>query len=247
MTTRRPHPKAQPHGELRQILPDVFFVTGTVAMPGPLPVAFSRNMTVVRQDGELTLINSVRLDEAGLAALERLGQVKHVLRLAGFHGMDDAFYQERYGARVWALRGQLYGAGFKKPRPDQVYLQPDVEVDATTALPLRGARLYLFTTRPPEGLLLLEREGGILVSGDCLQNWQRADRYFSLLGGWMMRAFGFLKPHNLGPGWLRAAKPTAAEVRGVLDLPFQHVLPAHGEAVIGGAREAYRPVIEGYR
>lgn len=245
--TRRPHPKAQPHGELRQILPDVFFVTGTVAMPGPLPVAFSRNMTVVRQDGELTLINSVRLDEAGLAALERLGQVKHVLRLAGFHGMDDAFYQERYGARVWALRGQLYGAGFKKPRPDQVYLQPDVEVDATTALPLRGARLYVFTTRPPEGLLLLEREGGILVSGDCLQNWQRADPYFSLLGGWMMRAFGFLKPHNLGPGWLRAAKPAAAEVRGVLDLPFQHVLPAHGEAVIGGAREAYRPVIEGYR
>ena len=148
---------------------------------------------------------------------------------------------------MWALRGQLYGAGFKKPRPDQIYLQPDVEVDATTALPLRGARLYLFTTRPPEGLLLLEREGGILVSGDCLQNWQRADRYFSRLGGWMMRAFGFLKPHNLGPGWLRAAKPTAAEVRGVLDLPFQHVLPAHGEAVIGGAREAYRPVIEGYR
>jgi hypothetical protein len=44
-------PPALPHGELRELLPDVFFVTGTVALPGPLPVRFSRNMTVVRSEG----------------------------------------------------------------------------------------------------------------------------------------------------------------------------------------------------
>src|SRR5262249_45497235 len=47
--TPRPHPAAQKHGELRELLPGLWFVTGTVKMPGPLPVRFSRNMTVVKQ------------------------------------------------------------------------------------------------------------------------------------------------------------------------------------------------------
>jgi len=55
---------------------------------------------------------------------------------------------------------------------------------------------------------------------------------------------GFIKPYNLGPGWLKAAKPQPSEVHGILDLPFQHVLPAHGAAVIGNAKQSYRPVIE---
>ncbi len=247
-TTKRQHPAALPHGELKEVFPDIYFVTGTVRMPGPLPIAFSRNMTVVRQDGELTLVNAVRLDEGGLAALGALGKVAHVVRLAGYHGMDDAFYQERYGARVWAVRGQVYAPGFDpKKWAATAYFQPDVEMDADTALPLRGARLHVFHTTPSEGLLLLDREGGILVAGDALQNWQQADPYFSLLGKLMMKGMGFIKPHNLGPGWLRAAKPAAAEVRGILDLPFAHVLPSHGTPVIGDAREKFRPVIERYR
>lgn len=239
---KREFPKAYPHGELREVMKDVFFVTGTVPMPGPLPITFSRNMTVIRHDGALTLVNSLRLDEAGLAALERLGKVAHVVRLAGFHGMDDPFYKDRYGAKVWALRGQVYSTGFDPPvDPTRAYFMADVEVDASTELPLPGARLYLFSTKPPEGLLLLDRDGGVVVAGDCLQNWAAPDRYFSFLGKLMMRAMGFLKPHNVGPGWLRAARPKANELRGVLDLPFEHVLPAHGAEVMGGAKEAFRP------
>lgn len=52
---------------------------------GSIPVRsmrISRNMTVVRQGAGLLLINSVRLDEAGLAALDALGQVQQVLRIA---------------------------------------------------------------------------------------------------------------------------------------------------------------------
>ena len=54
----------------------------------------------------MILVNSVRLDVAGLAALEALGRVTDVIRLAGNHGMDDPFYKDRYGAKVWAVRGQ---------------------------------------------------------------------------------------------------------------------------------------------
>lgn len=241
----REFPRAHPHGEIREVLKDVFFVTGTVPLPGPLPVTFSRNMTVIRQGESLTLVNSIRLGDAGLAALDRLGKVEHVIRLAGFHGMDDPFYQHRYAARVWALKGQIYAAGFKQPSDDaSAYFKADVEITEGTELPLRGAKIYSFkSSKPPEGLLLLEQEGGIVISGDCLQNWGEADRYFSLLGKLMMRVAGFLKPHNIGPGWLKAARPQSGDIRGILDLSFAHVLPAHGAPVLGGAREAYRPAI----
>src|SRR5262249_19773038 len=138
MTTKpRPFPQALPHGELREVLPDIFLVTGTVGMPGPLPVRFSRNMTVVKEGDRLVLVNSLRLDAAGLAKLDGLGKVTDVLRLAANHGMDDPFYKDRYGAKVWMVRGQRYTVGFNTSA-QETYFSPDVAMDATTALPLEG-------------------------------------------------------------------------------------------------------------
>lgn len=239
--------RALPHGELREVFEEIWFVTGTVRMPGPLPVAFSRNMTVVRQDGALTLVNSVRLDEGGLGALEALGDVRHVVRLAAFHGMDDRFYKERYGAKVWAVDGSHYLPGFESD-PSKAYFTPDERMTSDGALPVRAARLVrIGSAKPPEGLLLLDRDGGIIVSGDALQNWSAPDAYFSFLGRVMMRAMGFIKPYNIGPGWLRGAKPDLAEVRGLLDLDFEHVLPAHGAEVIGDAKAKFRPAFDRLR
>src|SRR6478735_11956040 len=104
----RAHPPALAHGTLSEVLPNIFFVTGTMRMPGPLPVTFSRNMSVVREGKRLILINSVRLDDEGLRALDALGTVTDVVRVAGYHGRDDPFYKERYGAKVWVVKGQRY-------------------------------------------------------------------------------------------------------------------------------------------
>ena len=238
----RPFPAALPHGALEEVLPDIYFVTGTIAMPGPLPIRFSRNMTVIRQGERLILVNSVRLDEAGLAALDALGKVTDVIRIAGNHGMDDPFYRDRYGAKVWVVKGQRYTAGFDTKSPT-VYLEPDVETDATTALPVAGARLYVIASSPPEGILLLDRDGGIAVVGDALQNWATTDPYFSFVAKPMMRMMGFIQPHNVGPGWYKQCKPPKEELAGILGLDFAHVLPSHGTPVIGDARERFRPVI----
>ena len=241
----REHPKPTPHGALREVFDDVFMVTGSVAVRFGIPMRFSRNMVVVRQGRSLVIVHSLRLDDAGLAALDRLGKVEHVIRIAGFHGMDDPFYKERYGAKVWCLKGQHYASGFDAPSPDKAYFHADVEIDENTALPIDGAKLFTFpSAKVPEGILVLEREGGILITGDSLQNWQRADEQFSFIGGLMMRVMGFIKPHAVGPGWLRSAKPDHAEVRRVLELEFDHVLPAHGDPVIGKAKAAFRPAIE---
>ena len=239
----RPFPVAQPHGELREVFPGLYFVTGTVSMPGPFPVRFSRNMTVVREGDRLVLVNSVRLNDAGLSKLDALGKVTDVIRLAANHGTDDPFYADRYGAKVWAVRGQRYTPGFDTNAPD-VYFDAQAEMDAQTSLPMTGARLYVIASDPPEGLLVLERDGGLVISGDCLQHWRETDAYFNTPAKLLMRMMGFIKPHNVGPGWLKQGKPPKDHLRGVLDLPFDHVLPAHGAPVLGGAREHYRPAVE---
>ncbi len=224
------------------MLPHTFFVTGSVVMPGPVPFRFSRNMTVVREGERLVLVNTVRLDDAGLAALDALGRVTDVVRLAGFHGMDDPFYADRYGAKVWVVRGQRYTSGFGDSK--DAYFTPHVEMEATTALPIAGARLHVFGGTTPDGLLILDREGGVAIAGDSLQHWHEPDEFFNWPARVMMRPMGFMKPHNLGPGWLKRAKPPHDHLRAVLDLPFDHVLPSHGAPVVGGARDAYRPAIE---
>jgi hypothetical protein len=239
---KRPHAPALPHGEIREVLPGVHFVTGTVGMPGPLPIRFSRNMTILKEGERLVLVNSIRLDDAGLAALDEIGKVTDVIRLAANHGMDDPFYRDRYDAKVWAVRGQRYTSGFDTSAPD-VYFEPDVAIDESTELPLSGARLYLIHSKPPEGMLVLERHGGTLVSGDCLQHWAEADAYFSVLGKLMMKMMGFIRPHNIGPGWLKQCKPPKEQLRGILDLTFANVMTAHGDAVVGGATDHYRPAI----
>jgi hypothetical protein len=238
----REFPAALPHGEIGQVFPDIFFVTGTMTISGK-PMSFSRNMTIVRQGDELTLINSVRLSEQGLKALENLGGVKNVIRLAGFHGMDDAFYKDRYGAKVWAVKGQAYVAGFDANA--EPYFQADELIDASSDLPVEGSRLYQYeSATPPEAVMVLLRDGGILVTGDSLQNWQRSDQYFSLMAKFMMRIGGFIKAYNVGPAWSKITKPSVDDLNGLFDLRFEHVLPAHGDAVIGNAKELFRPAIE---
>lgn len=238
----RAHPPAHPHGDLAEVLPGLFFVTGTVKMTRPMPASFSRAMTVVKDGERLVLVNSVRLDEAGLAVLDALGKVTDVIRLAGNHGSDDPFYRERYGAKVWAVKDSPYMPGFDaKAEP---YFEPDVRFDAASTLPIAGAQVHVFRSRPPEALLLLPAHGGTVVAGDALQNWAGPDEYFSWVGRLMMRLMGFFEPHNVGPGWLAQCKPPPEDLRAVLDLSFENVLPSHGAPVIGGAREKFRPAIE---
>lgn len=219
-----------PHGELKEVFPGIHFVTGTTRpfFEGK-HWQFSRNMTVVREGDALTLINTVRLDEAGLAALERLGEVKSVVKLGSFHGIDDAFYVDRYGAKLWALAGMVHESG----------LPTDVEL-GSDSMPFVGAKIFVFeTSKMPEGLLLIEREGGIVVSCDSLQNWAEADRFFDDETAKAMTEVGFIKPANVGPSWARFAEPKASDFERVLALPFKHLLSAHGSPILDDAKERF--------
>lgn len=239
----RPHPPALPHGSLTEVLPGIFFVTGTATIPAPLTIRFTQSMTVVKRGDRLVIVNSVRLSDEGLAALDQLGRVTDVIRLASNHGKADPFYKERYGAKVWALEGTPYMPGFD-PNAEP-YFEPDVRFTASTQLPIPEARVHIFASRPPEALLVLPDHGGVVIAGDSLQNMVAKDPYFNWFGLLTMRAMGFFKPANVGPAWLKRCRPPARDLLGVLELPrFENLIPAHGAPVLGGAQDKLRPALE---
>ena len=242
------HMPALAHGPISKLFDNIWFVQGCVKMSMLIPMKISRSMTILKdaESNELTLVNSLRLSQAGLTELEKLGKVANIIRIAGFHGRDDGFYRDRYGAKVFAIEGQVYTRKLVENAKAKEYMQPDVWLNKGSALPIKFTRLKIFeTSNPPEAILLLQREGGIVITGDSLQNTPGPDEYVNFPAKLMMRRMGFFKAHNVGPGWLQFAKPEATEVRSILDLEFEHVLPAHGKAVIGQAKEKYRPNVEG--
>jgi len=243
------HPKALAHGIIQKLFDDVWFVQGAVKMPMLLPMKISHSMTIVKnpENNALTLVNAMRLSEDGLQELAALGKVANVLRIGGYHGKDDGYYRERFGAKIYAIKGQVYTRKMDTTtNVDDGYLQPDYWLEEGSALPINAATLKILKTpNPVEALVLLEKEGGILITGDSLQNTPAPDRFVNFPARIMMKKMGFYKQYNVGPAWLQFAKPQLSEVRAILDLNFSHVLPGHGDPVIGDAKEKYRPVLEG--
>ena len=222
---------AQAHGLLEEVFPGVYFVTGT--MQTQLMGAhwhFSRNMTVVRDGDALTLINSVRLDEGGLRQLDALGRVAHVVRIGALHGLDDAFYKARYGATYWAPAGVPPIAG----------LVPDRVLAPGGAMPFAGCSVFAFEhTKLPEAIVHIDREGGILVACDALQNWVAPDQFFSEASRQTMTQMGFFQEANVGPVWQQVNEPKAADFQRLRRLNFRHALCGHGSPLRDRAHQAF--------
>ena len=214
------------HGPIEEVFPDVFVVRSSFrAGPG---VRFDRNMTVVRQGGELVAINSARLGEAGEAELAKLGKLTHVVRLAAFHGADDPYFVERFGATLWGAPGTRHAGPAK-----------DLTADAhpfTGAL--AAATVFRFEAgKRPETALVLPRDGGILVAGDSYQNWTTLATC-SWLARRIMPRMGF-GPTVIGKPWVKEmGDGVRADFDRLLALPFRHLIPAHGTVLRDTARDA---------
>ena len=211
-------PAVEPHGALEPLFDDVWRVTGSVVM-APL-VRISRNMVVLRRAGQLTLINAVRLDEAGLAALDALGEVRDVVRI-GVHAMDDAFYLDRYEATRWAMPGM---APLTEDLPNRVL--------GEDGLPVEDAELFSFEgTKDPEGALLVGQDGGLLLTCDSVQHWEPMP-FVSFAGKVASKLMGFENPAQIGPPWRKRMTPAGGSLKADFDrmvqLPFRHLLGGHG-------------------
>jgi len=221
-----------PHGAIEEVFPDVFTVMGTMRNEffGSM-WTFGRNMTIVRENGELTLINAVRLNEEGLAALEALGTVKHVMQIGSMHGHDDTFYVHHYNATFWSVPGM--------PRDERI--TEARELSEGGPLPFSGAKLFLFTeTKLPEAIIFMEKEGGIALACDSLQHWTGPDPFTDESTIETMTKMGFYAPHNLGPAWVHVCEPKPGDFERLAKVDYEHALPAHGFPVVNGADKAFR-------
>lgn len=225
-------PEAMPHGEFEELFPDLFFIGGT--MRGEFfgdMWQFGRNMFVVREGDDLTIFNSVRLDDEGLAKLDSLGTVKNVVKLGSLHGYDDAFYLDRYAdAKYWALPGMPLTEG----------LSADAEMSPDGELPVSNASVFVFENiKMPEAIVVLDREGGIALSADALQNWEAVDPYTDDGTQEKMSGMGFFTPCNCGVAWMHFSEPQAPDFARLKDVSFEHALCGHGSPVRGEASTKY--------
>ena len=219
-----------PHGEIEPIADEVFMLRGSIKMNPVLRI--TRNMAIVRNDDELTLINPVRMNESGLAALDRLGVVKNILRLGAFHGIDDPFYMDRYSASFWAQPG---GITYTEPAIDKV-------LETGGELPFPDAKFHAFEhTKEPEGAILIERGKGLLLTTDAIQHYGDYS-YNNLPARLLMPFIGFPKTTLVGPIWLKVMTPEGGSLRhafsGILEWTFDSLLAAHGTFLESGAHGA---------
>jgi len=214
----------QPHGKIIQVFKDVFIVMGTNIYKD---IQTSRNMIIIRDKDELTLINTVRLNEASLTELSQYGMVKNIIRLGAFHGYDDPFYLDRYKAILWVVKGMEREKGYETASLLE------------TNKPLNHCTLFNFEdTVFPEGALLLERsEGNILITCDSIQNWTRKDEFFSDATFDQFKQEGHIQAGNMPTTWINACKPPLLTLKKLKDLEFKHLLSAHGDPLINTAYE----------
>tara|TARA_R110002110_G_scaffold415858_2_gene658584 strand:+ start:20592 stop:21329 length:738 start_codon:yes stop_codon:yes gene_type:complete len=218
----------QPHGTIFKVFDNVFMVTGTnITEHEGIRFQTSRNMIIIKNGDNLSLINTVRLDDKELEQLNTLGKVKNVVRIGAFHGYDDPFYVETYQADFWQMQGMDNQHEFK-----------NIKILSSDNMPIPNSSLFTFqTTIFQEGIIILHDNDGILISCDSIQNWTKKDEFFSDDCWEMFVEQGLIGIANIPDTWVSACKPNVDELAEIKSLHFSHLLSAHGEPLMNSANQ----------
>lgn len=224
------------HGKIKEIFPNIFFVMGTnITNYNNSELQHSRNMVIVRNDNKLSLINTVRLNDVGLQNLDDLGQVENIIRIGAFHGRDDAFYLDRYNAKLWALNGMKHNDN----RLTDIWLIPNNQ------MPFPTCSLFIFeTSLHPEGLLHIDQEGGILITCDSIKNWLSPDQFFSAETANLYQEQGFFGAASISKVWQQACNVNVSDFIRLKNLKFNHLISAHGDPLLNTAYECVSKTIK---
>ncbi|MDG2422061.1 MAG: hypothetical protein P8N40_10210 [Gammaproteobacteria bacterium] len=220
-----------PHGDIEPIGTDMFMVRGSIKL-NPF-MRISRNMGIVCEESEVTLINPISLNAGTEDKLRALGEITNIVRLGAFHGIDDAYYVEKFKAQFWS---QPNGMVYKEPIID-------VEIGMGGLTPVEDCEFFEFrNTTQPECALLLKRDGGVLFTCDSIQHYGDYS-YSNWLAKVIMPRIGFPKTTIVGPIWLKLMTPEGdgleEEFRRLLELNFDKLLSGHGTFL---AHDAFKEV-----
>lgn len=225
-----------PHDGIKEIGDDIFMVPGSIKI-NPV-IRFTRNMAIIRHGGELSLVNPLRLNDEVEKELLALGEIKHIVRLGQFHGIDDPYYSDRFKVELWALPG---GTTYPEPPLDR-------ELSEGGELPFPGCELFCFQGSLVKESALLVRQGpGLLLTCDAIQHYG-AYPNTNFVARLLLPFLGFPKTTLVGPIWLKMATPDGKSLRSefdrLLSLEFDRLSPSHGTLIESGAHAAVAAAVE---
>ena len=225
---------AYAHNAIEELFENVYWVHGSIKIaPG---MTMNRNMIILKQGSELTLINPVRLNSQEEVKLCALGDIKKVLRLCDFHGLDDQYYIDHFKAEFWCQKGQSI---YKAPIPDTI-------IEEETPSPIENSEFFIFSTAKfPEAALLLKNHN-LLITTDSIQNLTNWS-YTTFLTKVVLRLMGFKKELLIGKPWIKRVTPKGESMQGdferLLNLDFDHLIAAHGTLLRDNAKPALQQVV----
>jgi len=221
-----------PHGRMKQILPNIYTVTGTMRLFGIFQ--YSRCMTIIKNGNELSLLNPVRVDESLLSEIENLGEIKYLIKLGQLHSVDLPFYMDRFSPKLWANRED----------PNVSAYNPEGYFDDNEDLTFLDAKVKVIeASKVKEAVLVSRDEGGCLHSCDAFVNMGTDPNH-----NWLTAKLSkFLPtPTYIGPNWIKVAKPPKTSIEAALQYDFENFIPAHGEPLLGGAKQTLTAYMESY-
>ena len=219
-----------PHGSLKQVLPNIYTVTGTMRLFGLFQ--YSRVMTIIKNDDELSLLNPVRVEENLLEHINKLGEISYLLKIGQLHNVDVPFYMDKFSPQLW----------INKDDPSIGNYNVGGYFDDHETLPFLNAKVKVIEgSKVKESVLLSLDHGGCLHSCDAFVNMGVDSNH-----NWLTAKLSkFLpKPTLIGPNWIKIAKPPQTSMKAVLDYDFEHFVPAHGEPILGDAKQKLSEYIE---
>ncbi len=213
--------RTHPCRPMEQLAPRLWQVTG------PLPgLALTRTMAIYRlNDGGLLIHSAIAMDEAGMTALEALGQPRWVIVPSPIHRGDANFYKSRY-PQMRTLCPQAV--------MDKVGRHVAIDEAAEPVLEAEGIRCHLPPgVRPGELTYQLPVGDGVaLIFTDLLFNMPHGRGF----GGWLMRVLGssgFFGLTRIGRLFsLKDAGQFSDWLASLADIPELNVIcVAHGDAI----------------
>lgn len=222
-----------PHGPISFVDDGIFVVEGRWKRS-----AFERKMTVFRlSSGEVAVHSAIAMDEAGMAALEAIGQPSWILVPNSLHCSDASWYGERYpSARVLvpaAKRQKL----FEKVR------RIDGSLDDDWPESLRGelAIVPLHGTRIGE-IAIVHLPSRTLVLTDAVFNYGGKDLpLFSRLFMRVNRAYGRFGPSRIFMSFVVDDRGAfLGSIDALLEHDFDRVVMSHGRILATGGKAAMR-------
>ena len=211
------------HKDIELVTQNIYELRGTMKLFGLFQ--YSRNMHIIKVNNELALINPIRVDSKTLTKIAELGQIKHIYKIGELHGVDIPFYMDRFEPKLWALRND-------KSIKD---LRVSEYLDEFDKLPFCSSRVSIIaSSKIAEAILIYPGGEGSLISCDAFVNMKEDP-----MANWLTRNLTKLlpKPCLVGPNWIKFAKPEKQELISILDNNFCNLLTAHGDCILGDAKE----------